>query len=363
MGDTTYKNWKARLAGATVMTHDGDPDVGFYRKPIRADRKDGNHIIGWTPVAYFMDGGAMVGVIGDRDMTGNEFTDLWTYVCAYPIPEEVYRDIEAGKEWPDGLIGEPKRSRAAVAKAKEAANNAVAEEALPPAADGRQITKTDNQPPEEVPLIDQIRERVANFKTLAEGFKTIDSDEKSTEAAGTRNLINEVKNQAEKHKEVLFRPHKDAADKVAAEWNPVIQQLEKMGKDIFTAMRKHEQDKREKAAEAARLLAEENAKIEERNDAAIDRAFSTGAGPDAPVVLEAPKELPPELAPRSTVKATHGRAAVFQERTFVEIVNIDEVFKHYRANAEVVELLTTLAKRDVTAGLTVPGTTNRKGVA
>lgn len=357
MGDTTYKHWKARLEGAKIPTHDGDPDVGFYRKPIRSPREEGNKIIGWEHVAYFVQGTEIIGTIGNRDMTKNEVTDLWTYVCAYPIPEQVYFDIDGGAAWPAGLIGEPKRSAAAVAKAQKVATTA---ETTIPAAD-REVAKGHNQPPEDLPLIDQIRERVANAKKVAEGYKKIDSDDVSEKAAGARNLLNEIKAQAEKEKETEYRPHKEAADKVAAAWNPIIKEIEAIAGAIFKEMKAHEQRKRDAAAAAQRLIDEENRKIAEANERAIDKAFETGDIDN--VALHAPKELPQDLQPKSNVQATYGRAASFQERTFVVIQNLDEVYQHYKGKPDVINLLTTLAQRDVTAGITVPGTTTRKGVA
>lgn len=367
MGDTTYKNWKARLEGAKVLTHDGDPDVGFYRKPVRADRKDGNHIIGWEPVAYFMDGTAIVGVIGDRDMTANEVTDLWTYVCAYPIPEEVYRAVaENGEEWPAGLIGEPKRPRAAVVAAKEAAETmqqTTGQPAsdLPPAADGRAITRSDNQPPEELPLVEKLKERIKNAKAVAESLKEPKSDEEATNLAGARNLLNELKGEAEKEKERLFRPLKDKLDEVTKTWNPVISDAETAAKAAYKALGAHEQKKRDLAAAEAKRIEEENRRIAEQNEKAIDKAFETGNLEQ--VTLAEPKALPEALKPSPSVRASYGRATAFREQNIVEITDYDAVYANFKDDSEVKALLLTLAKRSIDAGISVPGTTSRRGIA
>lgn len=359
MGDTTYSSWKARLEMAKVPTHDGDPDVGFYRKPVRAPRSEGNAIIGWEAVAYFMEGTTIVGVIGDRDMSQNEVTDLWTYVCAYPIPEDVYKDVaDHGKDWPSGLIGEPKRSRAAAAKAQDAA--AMAQQANTIPAAGREVAKTDNAPPEEVPVIDQIRERVANAKRVAEGYQNIPDDDVAAKAAGARNLINEIKLQAEKQKEAEFRPHKEAADKVSAAWNPIIREAEDVGKAILRELRAHETRKREAAAAAQAKIDEENRRIAAANERAIDKAFESGDIEN--VTLVAPKAIPEDLQPKAKIEATYGRSVSFREKDFVVVQNLDEVYQHFKTKQDVINLLTTLAQRDIDAGLTVPGTTTKKGV-
>lgn len=358
MGDISYNNWKARLEGAKVPTHDGDPDAGFYRMPVRSPRSEGNAIIGWRPVAYFYatHEARMVGVIDDRDMTDNEVTDLWTYVCAYPVPEEVYRDVtEDGKPWPAGLIGEPKRA----APKPKANGNTASPAAVPTATAGRSVTKTDNQPPEALPEDVVLRERIENAKRVAEGYAGIGDDEAAAKAAGAKNLLNELKAKAETAKEIEYRPHKLAADAVANKWNPIIRIAEAAAKATDIEIRKWEQKKRDLAAKLAAEAAAKARAIEEANRRAADRAIANGAPEPAPVVAPPPPPPPP---PKATVQATYGRAVSVREKTFVVIENLDEVYAHFKANAEVIDLLTKLAQRDIDAGLKVPGTTTRTGV-
>ena len=109
----SYDNWRRRLAGETITAYLQPQleDEGYYRRPItepvvgaNGQRNGQKRIIGWEPVAYFIDDGMLRGVIGDRDMAANEVTDetLWSYVCRHPIAENVYRAVaERGEPWPD----------------------------------------------------------------------------------------------------------------------------------------------------------------------------------------------------------------------------------------------------------------------
>ena len=109
----SFERWRARLAGEKVVTYlqpDAE-DEGYYRKPItepklaaNGQRNGQKRIIGWEPVAYFIDRGKLCGVIGDRDMAINEVTDesRWSWVVRHPISEELYRAVaERDEPWPD----------------------------------------------------------------------------------------------------------------------------------------------------------------------------------------------------------------------------------------------------------------------
>lgn len=373
MGDRTYENYKKRLAGEKVPTHDGDPDAGFYRKPVRTSRENGNKITGWEPVSYFWDSqeNRMVGTIGQRDMTSNEVTDLWTYVCAYPVPEDVWRDIDDGtlKDWPRDLIGEPKQaSRTAyhnqvVTDAEMAAGQAVfdaqrhhrvADVVGIPAAN-RTVASNHNQPeelalPPEAVLAEEIRNVIA-----ANNITEIKTDEESAQVAATRNRLNEFKTKATKEKEVEFRPHKDRADAVAKKWNAVIDLADKAAIKARKMLDAYATKKlRERQAEEARI-AEQNRVAEEANARLLDRAAATGAEVSVETLI--PMQEPVAPKPAAQIKANYGRAVSTKAVQVATIVDQDKVYAFYRTNEQVKALLLKLAQADTDAGITVPGTT------
>ena len=204
MGDITYANYFKRLKGEKVPTYDGDPDCGFYRKPIRTSRENGNKITGWEPVAYFMhlNNSIMVGMSGKRRLTSEQFVDYWTYVCAYPVPEDVWRDVvEKGLPWPRDLIGEPKQaSRTAYPQGDINNLKQAMDECQLPADNPRAVAGNNNPPeeaalPPEAVLAEEIRNAIA-----ANEIAEITTDEESAQVAATRNRLNEFKNKAAKEK-------------------------------------------------------------------------------------------------------------------------------------------------------------------
>jgi len=79
---------------------ENDPQPGFYRKR----NKGGSDV----PVAIWEGSEGIVAIAGDSPV---DPVDIWSWVCSWPISEEVYRDVaENGKPWPD----EPPVAEAAI---------------------------------------------------------------------------------------------------------------------------------------------------------------------------------------------------------------------------------------------------------
>lgn len=366
MGDTTYKNWKARLAGATVMTHDGDPDVGFYRKPIRTSRQDGNKITGWEPVAYFMEGSKLIGVIGDRDMTPNEITDLWTYVCAYPIPEEVYRDVDAGKPWPRDLIGEPRQaSRTAypdklASDLKTLAEMPVAD--IIPAAD-REVTKADNAPPitADLPLDQQHKQAIEN--ATKEPVPEVTCEEDVAIVTGRKNRVAELRLAADKAGKGIYEPMYRAYTTEQKKWSPLAAICTTFEKKCTAAVLTFRENERKRLLALQEEADRKQREIDEAAQRAADRAIIRGEPEPMPSVVNAPVFEEPKPAP---VVPTYGTRTVKEElKKFAEIHTPEawaQVREHFKDNAEVRMLLLKLAQAEVNAGRTVPGVTIREGL-
>jgi hypothetical protein len=184
-------NWRKRLAGEPVPTSEGHPEPGYYRL-----RKKWNHTNEhwWTAAAYFTgEGGQLIGVLGDRDMTPHEIGDLWTYLCQYPIPDDLYFKFEdrwevPDEEWPRGLIGEPKRPK-------------WGRPPLDPLE--RIIGRNHNAPPEVLPHIEHAE---AIDAAIGATLKHVTNSVEAAVALGSKNRIAELRLQAEKAGKSRYEP-------------------------------------------------------------------------------------------------------------------------------------------------------------
>lgn len=383
MGDQTYGNYFKRLKGEQVLTHDGDPDAGWYRMPTRTPRDEGSKITGWTRVIYWPEYGKLRGAIGvgttERFMSANELTDLWTYVCAYPVPHDVWNAVRAGGEWPRNLIGEPKQAHRVAypvtqptAEETKAFNIALersnaGEEAIP-AAD-RAVSKNDNAPPEELPLDQQHAEAIKN--AVKAPVSPITSDEQKAEATGRKNRIAELRLAADKDGKALYQPVFNEYKRIYNLYSPLVALAEAKEKEITRAVLTYDESERkriakQKADDEAKRLEDERVAREDA-ERLIDRAIAAGKpasevidpgviGTTLAPVFEAPAPIAPTYGTR-TIKAAL--------KKFAEIKTLEDqakVYEHFKTNADVAALLLKLAQTQVTAGFDVPGVTVREGL-
>lgn len=357
----SWTKWEARLRGEKVMTftQPDEQDEGFYRRPIRekavsaaTGQNNGQwKTVGWSPVAIYLAGNTLVCVDGEEEVNTNRMDGLWPSIVQHPITEAQYRAVaEHGEAWHDSAEATLNRAMGADADSQQRLEV--------PAAD-RTVTASDNGEPILAPH-EAMAKKIKTAVAMAKGFK-IKDDDGAAMAAGIRNRLNELKLEAQKEGEGLYKPIYTEYKRLYDLYIPMAKLAEDEGKTLFTEIKKHEQRKRDAAAAAEVERLAEIARQEEEAQRAIDRAIVNGTEPELPAaVYEVPAE--PVPAPVARVVATYGRAVPIQEKTFVEIDDLAAVFQQYRGNAQVIELLTKLAQADVTAGLTVPGTHTRKGV-
>lgn len=364
-----FDNWRKRLAGEKVPTHDGDPEPGFYR--LR--KKDAaTNEVWWTPVAYFPgEGGELVGVIGDRNMNDREVTDLWTYVCGYPIPEDVYFKFDGMVEvpnagWPAGLLGAPKREPFANAKNGNAPFNISPE---------REVIGGNNPPAEEEkPPHERYREQMNNAIAAAPKAVPKTADELAV-LEGSKNRIAELRLAADRDGKTIYEPIFRQYQAEQKKWSPLIAMCETAEKALKTLSLTYQENERKRIAEETaqeearkRKIAEEAAEAQrlqdEANARAADRAISKGEPEPEPEVfaVEMPEPEPVKVEP-AKVTPTYGRRTTKAKlQKFAVINDMQKVAAFFIANEEVVALLENLATNAIRAGVEVPGATHREGL-
>lgn len=357
----TLDNWKKRLAGETIPTHEADPDIGYYRKRTK-DIK--TNVVTWEPVAYFIADGELVGTIGPRNMTENEVGDLWTFVCQYPIPEEVFFAADAwdasmmgAYEWPKGLLGEPKRPPFAT-KAEPSMTHTqtvgVAGTVVPAA--NREVARSDNAEPE-VPLVEQHKTAIDN--AIAAAPKAVPATaEECALVEGSKNRIAELRLKADKDGKAIYEPIYRQYKGVQEQWSPVINAATVAEKALGKLVLTFKENERQRIAKEQAEVAKKQRAIDEANARAADRAIAAGKPEPAPVVAEV---AAPTMAP---VAPTYGKRTTKAELKLIldEIEDWDKVYLHFKNTDGVKAALTVLARAAIAAGQSVPGTKVRTGL-
>ena len=335
----TYNFWRESLAGKKPKMFVDCPELGFYRKGVYEKQENkARKRVGWTPVsvltrAQFLQANpgatlagesdivALVGlmatlrVLADRD----QINELWSYIAGNPISEETYRAVaERGEGWPDS------------------------HEAALPSGVVEKIVAANEQSPAE-----KIAAKVKADVELIANYKAIDSDEMSSKARSLQNALLDSRGEAAKAYESANRPLLDQQKALREIWFPIRDAADAGSKELATAMGKWEDAKR-----AAAKLAQETADKLAREHAEAARKAEAANQPPPPPPAEVKPNVP---APSAQIRGGAGRAASVKLEKFVTEIDAAEVFKSFKTNADVIELLTALAQKAIRAGLDVPG--------
>ena len=354
----SFDRWRKRLAGEKVVAYTAPDldDEGYYRKPL-VEPKLGpdcktngqKRIIGWVPVAYFIDRGKLCGVIGDRDMAINEVADegLWSWVVSNPISEELFRAVsERGDPWPDLSLQDT--------------GSLYAEASGHP--QHRVIERDHNNPPENLPEI-AAAEAVDNAIGVAKDF-VIGSDAEAAQALGIKNRLAELRLAADKKGKSIYEPLHAIYAVERDKWLPIV----KRAKDAEDALNKRyltfREQQRRAAEKAAAEAAAEQARIDEENERAAQRAIARGEPEAAPVITEAPPAAMPAPAPVVPTYQPKGarKVAEVEKWHFDEVEDWDALYAYVKDTAEIRTAMTALATAMVKAGRDVPGVKRHFGL-
>lgn len=365
----SFNRWRARLAGEKVVTYlqPDEDDEGYYRRPItepklaaNGQRNGQKRIIGWEPVAYFIDRGKLCGVIGDRDMAINEVTDesLWSWVVRYPISEETYRAVaERGEPWPDLIMNQATRDllpQAIPTSNERLAPGTIVGEIVPAA--NRDVAKSDNRPPEELPP--EVEHAQAIDSAIGAAPTKITSEAEAAIALGSKNRIAELRLAADKAGKAIYEPIYRDYKKVQAVWSPIVARAVAAEGKLQTAILTFRESERKRLAKIAAEEAAKQAAIDAANEKAAQLAIAAGRPEPAPVV-----EQPAPVAQPAPIAPTYGTRKLKEELKKFAVINDDvEVYRHFRADADLKALLEKLATNAIRSGATVPGATFREGL-
>lgn len=260
----------------------------------RAKSKSGKD----DPVAIWSGNGDMLALRGNMMV---DAIDIWTWVCRAPITEEVYRGVSAGAPWPDDiapLSNHPPEGEQAADEIQSAIDAALAELGTPP-------------------VVQADCDRLANHKDrLSKLYKTQEAERKAKK-----------------------QPHLDAGAAVDAAYKPILSKIEDAG------------DKLKKAITAFLLKEEQRRRAEaiaemKRQEEARQAAIKANAPPPEPALL-------PEVErPKA---GTAGRAVSLRTYKSAVITDYAKALQHFAENAEVRELIQTLADRAARNDIAAPG--------
>lgn len=325
---TDYSYWQNALAGDFGAVHDGDPQPGFYRKRT-------GKAAGYMPVAIWEQAGKVLALVDGKEADASE---IWTYVCPYPILEEWYRARIAGQPWPD--------EDAAV----------TASLAPPPAGHN-------NPPTDEAEIL---QGQIEAASAGAAEYSEIADDATASKAQSLRSRLLELSGNADKLREDRKRPHLEAGKTIDAKFMPLVKAAKTAADAIRSALSAHETRKAREVerirreAEEVRMKAErEAARVRAEAEAAAREAEKAGRPAPLPAVIPEPIPEPPAPIPvpeaAVAIRGAYGRAAAVKIKRVARVEDYDEATTYFRNNAEYRAVIDKLAQRAVDAGHTVPG--------
>lgn len=386
----SYQNWENRMANKRVLTAempDAD-DEGYYRKPITEKQPNGrNKIVGFIPIALFLDGETLVAHIGMGDSLREIDTpeqmadaDFWTWCCRYPISDKLYFEVvRDGKPWPDLPPVQKAVSEGATVRAAKPDEKSTVEEI--PAAN-RAVKLTDNQPPpdEEAELPLDVKHAKIVDDLIGKAPRKIVNNDEANEALGIKNKLAEARLNAEKAGKSVYDPLYRAYTAEQKKWSPIgarAKKEEDLIQKAILAFRESERVRiaaenaaREKAErEAAEAMAAEQARLDEINARAADRAIARGEPEPEPLVIEpepvmvATPAAPPPATP-APLAPTYGSRKVREEVHTIldQITDYDAVYQFVKDDPKTRAFLLEMATAKIKAGITVPGTKTREGL-
>lgn len=315
--------WRLALTGEKVEINADAPQSGFYKMR----RKDGP----WLPVMIRMHEGVLRCRVGnDSDVNPH---DIWTYCAGNPVTKDAAAYAFKHGKWETDAptIGD---------------NSA-------------------NLTPFEL-LRDYIETARAWFKG-----KKLDTQKAVDEAANYAAQLTKLKNDADRERDGLVRPHLDAQRDINAKYKPQIEDADALTKTIkracddFLRAEKARLEAEQRAKYAAELKAAEEARKaveEQRAKQMRDDPIAALTNPDLSDLAD---ELPfagPKAPEPVKVQAGGQRGKKMALRTYTvhEVTDYAAALAWAKDDPKVVEAVTAVCTAAARAGTSVPGVTTRQ---
>lgn len=303
----------------TIGVHEGDPQLGFYRK---RKFKDGPFV----HVAIWHDGGLRALAEGQPV----EADDVWSFVCRNPISEDTYRAIENGGVWPD----------------------------QPPEI-GHNSGEVPSDPFEALKLeYEQEREQAEEFLKT----KITTKDRADMAASWSKKLAAIAKKATDLHK-VEKQPHLDASRAVDDKWRDLKEDPKSLSISLKRAMddylreedRKEQERQRKAREEADRLRREAEEAAQKAAADTIEAGLSDAAKAEADRLAKEAAEAERAAQARNAQAGRTGSKVSL--RTFVEarITDYDKLVMALKDRPEMRELVQSLANRAARSNVDLPG--------
>jgi len=370
MTAAAYDNWKKRLEVANLPTvaarraeltrlglNNMEPtmmDAGYYRIPLTEKHPTNgkNVILGYDPVALWSEGGVVVGVRGQHEMSPEQIVDSWTWMCGHPISYELYQAVaERGEPWPDLAVESVVFRDEKTETEYRVAHDEDGQRTM------RVIERDDNKPPEVLPEV-EAAESIDNAIGAARDLPVTTAAEAAI-AAGAANVIRDRRLAVEKTAKAKVTPLQMIYEEERNKWLPLVKRAKEAEGAIRVKVAEFEAAERRRVAAEQLAAIKKQEEIDEAAARAADRAIAAGQPEQPPVVEEVEIPKVPER-----VQPTYGSYKPRQTEKwhFDGVEDFDALYAALKDSPELKSALTVLAKAMVTAGRDVPGVKRHWGV-
>lgn len=312
----------------------------FWRKSLENKKEPGKHVLPeihldrpesgyWrnklTPIAIWRDaqgnlqclrGGGRYGKRVEADPVKE-----WAW-AGEPISHQVYVAVcDRGEPWPD-------------------LDSTVSDLVAPPPGLGH------NNPPVPEDPAEALKEKIDRALEGVSKYEKIEDDEACARAQTLRDLLNKFGLEGEKEEKAVTAPLRAKIQEAIDKWKPIYGPAREGALKIRLAMQAWSDEKDRRAKEAARLAAEEQARLA--------RETQPEGWPEPP---PPPAQEPASTAPQPSTKirGAFGKAANEKKVPTAIVTDWAALFEHFREHADVQAVLSRLAQKAVELGQKPPG--------
>jgi hypothetical protein len=340
---SAYQFWIDSLAGKRPAIVNEHPEAGFYRMK-RKDR--------WVPVAVWPVNGVLKFKFGTEVVGSQMGVECWPSYASNAITEEIWRDVvEHGKDWPDA---DPTVA-AILSRTGAQAQREARGTPLPAFEQHGEVHQIPGADP-----ADELKEAITMALKGVEGYAKIEGEDANAKAAGLRNMLLKLSNDADREGKALYEPPFREYKKHYDKYNPLVKLAADGAQRVRKAMEVYQDDLRKAAAQAVARAAEENRKRQQAIDDAAVQAQIDGQPSPEPVKVEPVAPVSNMAAPATQVKPTYGKAAAVQTRMEVTGIDADKMLAALKARAEwglLEAFLLELAQKLANKGIILSGVT------